>query len=89
VCTELGYDLSLAAASRPWGDGRASAAELGLACALQERCLRVALEEIGRERAWLRGAFLWKWFVGDARHENFLMKTPQMRAVIARCWGRG
>jgi hypothetical protein len=38
---------------------------------------------------WLRGAFLWKWFVGPTRHESFLLKTPAMEAVIARSWGRG
>jgi hypothetical protein len=86
VCTELGYDLSLDAARRPWVDGRARGPDLAAAQVLQERCLGVALEEIGREREWLRGAFLWKWFVGPATHATFLMKTPAMRAVIGRCW---
>jgi len=86
VCTEVGYDVSLAAASRPWEDGRVRGEDLELGRALQERCLGIALQEIGGQGDWLRGAFLWKWFVGPVRHETFLMKTPEMRAVIARNW---
>lgn len=86
VLTELGYDVSLAAAREPWRDGRVSAAERERAAALQERCLRVALEELERERAWLRGAFLWKWFVGPAPGETFLLDRPGPRDVIARTW---
>jgi hypothetical protein len=88
VCTELGYDISLEAAKRPWVSGRVRGEERGAAEKLQARCLAVALEEIGREPEWLRGAFLWKWFVGPTRHEDFLMKTDAMRAVIGRSWAR-
>ena len=48
-----------------------------------DRVVRV----IEPEREWLRGAFLWKWFVGEARGESFRMQSPAMRAVIAQCWG--
>ena len=88
VCTELGYDISLEAAQRPWVSGRVRGEEHEAAEKLQSRCLAVALDEIGREPEWLRGAFLWKWFVGPTRHEDFLMKTDAMRAVIGRSWRR-
>ena len=88
VCTELGYDISLEAAARPWVSGRVRPEEHEAAEKLQARCLAVALEEISREPEWLRGAFLWKWFVGPTRHEDFLMKTDAMRAVIGRSWRR-
>ena len=87
VFTELGYNLSLAAASRPWDYPRAGPGEVKAATELQTRCLRVSLRVIERERAWLRGAFLWKWFVGAAPHANFLLDTPDVRAVLASEWG--
>lgn len=86
VFTELGYPCSLAAAREPWsyvearGDQRPRAAEL------QARCLAVALRVLARERAWLRGAFLWKWFVGPAPGENFVLNEPALRAEIGRAW---
>ncbi len=83
VCTELGYDLSLDAARRPWESGRHRRDD---ARPLQERCLKVGLEEIGKETSWLRGAFLWKWFVGAPRHEDFRMQAPEMQSVIAAIW---
>lgn len=86
VCTELGYDLSLDAARRPWESGRGRSADAQAARALQERCLKVGLEEIGKESSWLRGAFLWKWFVGSARREDFRMQAPEIQAVIASVW---
>jgi len=88
VFTELGYNLSLDAARAPWAYEEARGSEREAAEALQTRCLRVALEEIGAHSSWLRGAFVWKWFVGPAEHENFLAKTPAMRAAIASAWGR-
>lgn len=90
VLTELGYDVSLDAARAPWKpreSRRARGAEWEAGEELQGRCLAIALSEIGKERDWLRGAFLWKWFVGATTHETFLMKTPAMRAVIVRSWG--
>jgi hypothetical protein len=86
VLTELGYDVSLDAAREPWKDGRARGPDRARGEELQGRCLSIALSEIDRERGWLRGAFLWKWFVGGASHETFLMKTPAMRAVIGKSW---
>lgn len=87
VFTELGYDSTANAASRPWeGGSRRGATESALA--LQERCTRVALQVLEEERDWLRGSFLWKWFVGSARRADFKLDTARMRAVIAESWKR-
>jgi len=86
VFTEMGYTISLEAASRPWADGHVRGEQRAQAEALQQRCLTAALAAIEPEREWLRGAFLWKWFVGSARGESFLMKSPAMRGVIAKAW---
>ncbi len=86
VLTELGYNGSLAAAREPWDHRSARSAERARAEALQARCLSVGLEVLEREREWLRGAFLWKWFVGAAPGENFVKDTPTLRAVIQSAW---
>jgi hypothetical protein len=81
VLTELGYNRSSVAALRPWetGSGGPDAEET------QRRCLEAALQALAnRER--IVGAFLWKWFPGDTRGENFLKSTPAMRQVIGRHW---
>lgn len=87
VFTEIGYNCSLDAARTPWTSREARGEARARAEALQTLCLRVALEEIGRRSDWLRGAFVWKWFVGSGRRENFLAKTPAMQAVIRGAWG--
>ena len=86
VLTELGYNGSLAAAREPWAHRSAAPADRERASQLQATCLRIALEELAREERWLRGAFLWKWFVGPAPRENFRLDTPELRAVIAAAW---
>ena len=88
VFTEIGYTLSLEAASKPWADGRVRGPQRELAEALQQRCLESALSAIEPEQDWLRGAFLWKWFVGSSRGESFQMQSPAMRAVIEKAWKR-
>ena len=88
VFTELGYNCSLQAANRPWEYRRARGEELVPATKLQTRCTRVALSVLEREQKWLRGAFLWKWFVGEAPGENFLFDTPEMRAVLHTEWSQ-
>lgn len=91
VFTELGYRAAVDAAREPWtfresrGDLRARGE------AVQERCLRVALEEIAPHRDWLRGAFLWKWMPRSPRgethgHDNFLLNRAGMQAVIGSAW---
>jgi hypothetical protein len=88
VFTEIGYTTSLEAASRPWADGRVRGPQRAQAEELQQRCLEAALAAIEPEAEWLRGAFLWKWFVGNARGESFRMQSPAMRAVIGKAWRR-
>jgi hypothetical protein len=87
VFTELGYNRSLDAARRPWEYAQTRGADAARAEALQARCLHAALEAIAPESDWLRGAFLWKWFVGRTRGENFLVQTAAMRAVVQTVWG--
>jgi len=87
VFTELGYDRSLDAAREPWADRTAAAEDLARAEALQSRCLTSALEVLQDEVDWLRGAFLWKWFVGRTHErETFLVDTPHLRAVLHSSW---
>jgi hypothetical protein len=86
VFTELGYNVSPNAARTPWTYDSARGDQRPAAEDLQRRCLAAALAAIEPEHDWLRGAFLWKWFVGPIRHGNFLMTTEPMRAVIAAAW---
>jgi hypothetical protein len=90
VLGELGYDISMNAAVKPWepsprrrDHGSADALEI------QRRCLSAALKAVAQSET-VMGAFLWKWFPGDEREdahgENFLMSTPAMREVIAAHW---
>ena len=88
VFTELGYNRSLDAARVPWSDQVAPPGDLERAGVLQARCLRIGLATIEREREWLRGAFLWKWFVGEPgrNDRSFLIDTPHMRGAIESVW---
>lgn len=86
VLTELGYDDAPTAALRPWEPrGRGTPADP----ALQQRCLEAALACLERERTWLRGAFLWKWFAGPAPGEDYVLDRPELRELLARRWGEG
>ncbi len=82
VLSELGYACSANAALRPW-EGREGGEH---ADEIQRRCLAAALAALDDDSCIL-GAFLWKWFTGPHRRENFLMSTPAMRQVIAEHWG--
>ncbi|MCY2961824.1 MAG: hypothetical protein NTY35_16830 [Planctomycetota bacterium] len=92
VFTELGYNRSLAAAREPWAYAEEHGEAEARAEALQTRCLETALRVIEPESSWLRGAILWKWFVGSSRNpngrhrENFLMSAPALQGVIASVW---
>ena len=86
VLTELGYNRSLSAAREPWSHVSANRADATSAAELQRRLLRVGLEALAPEREWLRGAFLWKWFAGEAPRANFKLDTPDMRDVISSVW---
>lgn len=81
--TELGYNQSLQAAAQPWSYERDRSREAAL---LQARCLRIGLQVLAENEVWCRGAFLWKWFVGDAAYENFYLKEPYLMAEIRRVW---
>ena len=86
VFTELGYDCSPRAAVEPWKPCR-SRSEREQGAELQLRCLRAALEAIGREER-VVGLFLWKAFPGRARGEDFpVLRSPQ-RPVLERAWRR-
>ncbi|MCA8921155.1 MAG: hypothetical protein KDD82_05065 [Planctomycetes bacterium] len=80
--TELGYNDSASAAREPWGyqQGGPQADET------QRRCYEVALRTLAREEV-LCGAFLWKWFPGSARGEDFLLSRPPVREEIRLAWG--
>lgn len=81
VFMELGYDRGRNAAREPWADGDGQPG----GDAVQALCLDRALAAIDAPDP-LLGAFLWKWFPGDARGENFLVSEPHLRAVVARHW---
>ena len=85
VFTELGYDCSTKAATRPWEGAPRRQSDRSVGLDLQARCLDAALQAIENERSWLRGAFLWKWFVGPA-NDNFMIDTPRMRSVVRDAW---
>ncbi|HEX8372254.1 MAG TPA: hypothetical protein VF585_05715 [Chthoniobacterales bacterium] len=80
---ELGYNESSDAAAHPWAyqTGGPNAEEL------QERCLRVALEETAKAD-FLEGVFLWKWFptYANERPENFDLRKPAPRSAIRAAW---
>lgn len=82
VFTEIGYDISTYAPYKPWesGDYRPGAEEV------QKLCLTAALKALAKDDKVI-GAFLWKWFAGEIRRENFLKSTPVMREVIKENWG--
>jgi len=88
VFTELGYRRSLDAARRPWEDSLSGGDEAERARVLKERCLAVALDVLAAEESWLRGAFLWKWFVGEPgwNDASFLVDTPGVRRVLREAW---
>ena len=87
VFTELGYHPSPFPASRPWDDATAKGEDWEVARRLQLELLRVSLDVLAEEASWLRGAFLWKWFVGETRRATFELDTPPVREVIRDAWG--
>lgn len=86
VFIELGYDLSAAAAHQPWEPARTGSAD-ELARAVQLRAYACALAALERHAA-VDGAFLWKWFPGPSRGEDFLVSAPPVRDLVARRWAR-
>jgi len=86
VFTELGYARGLDAAREPWVGNVARGAARPEAELQQERLLRVALEMLAGEREWLRGAFLWKWFVGPAPRANYVLDRPAVHELLRAVW---
>lgn len=86
VFTELGYNASLETAEQPWSHQQTWGPHRQRALDLQAACLQAALDAMEPEQAWLHGCFLWKWFVGDSRGENFILDTPEVRAVLKGKW---
>jgi len=84
---ELGYDRTEAANLRPWEGAPRRTDPTAAAAALQLRCLQVAFEVLDEESAWLRGAFLWKWFVGASGREDFRLDLPATRELLSGTWG--
>lgn len=81
VFLELGYDASTRAALEPWVSGRG---EPG-GPAVQELCLDRALAALQGPTG-VMGAFLWKWFPGEYRREDYKLQSPALRQVIGRHW---
>lgn len=82
VFCEIGYNRAAWPARRPWDyhQGGPQAERV------QALCLEAALRAAQRSDA-IAGLFLWKWFVGPADHENFLITDPALQDIIARSWG--
>lgn len=91
VLAELGYDEHLGAAHEPWkGRPWRERREGGPSQAgqdLQLRCLDSGMKVLQAEREWLRGAFLWKWFVGPAGRADFPLNKAPVRSLIQSHWG--
>lgn len=86
VFAELGYDRNATAHLRPWEGAHWRNVPSAQETELQRRCLKVAMEVMERERAWLRGAFLWKWFVGRKNGSDFNLDHDLARGVIRSMW---
>ena len=90
VLSELGYDCSPLASCEPWKAMRRAPDDVDGSRALQLACYDVAFRHLERERAWLRGGFLWKWFVGEPGRgdHDFKLDTPPVRAAIRAAWAQ-
>jgi hypothetical protein len=86
VFAELGYDRNELAHLRPWEGAHRRTVPSTQATELQRRCLKVAMEVMDRERVWLRGAFLWKWFVGRKNGSDFNLDHDLSRGLIRSMW---
>ncbi len=90
VFTELGYDACAGAAHEPWigrgGHGLRRSEPSGEELVLQELCLDVALEIMDEHSEWLRGALLWKWFVGPAPGADYVLDRPAVLDLLRERW---
>lgn len=89
IFAELGYDQTESTNLRPWEGAARRKQPSEAARLLQIRCFEVAFEVLEEESEWLRGAFLWKWFIGPSGHEDFKLDHPGTRQLIQAKWGQG
>ena len=85
IFTEIGYDISTAAAMEPWRSGRS---EEGDGASIQKLCLEVALEK-SIEYEQMAGLFLWKWFADTqpfAHHEDYNLQRPEIKSLLKEIW---
>jgi len=86
--TELGYNTSVMAARMPWDYHQTWGERRGEAEALQALCVDVALAQVERHHSWIKGCFLWKWFVGPSPGENFVLDKKKIHDVVINRWNR-
>ena len=85
IFTEIGYDMSENAASKPWLPQRS---ENETARLLQESCLEIALRKAGSQSC-IAGLFLWKWFPEYGQlghHEDYNLQRPEIKELIKKMW---
>jgi hypothetical protein len=85
IFTEIGYDISLNAAKKPWipGSSGQMAGEH-----LQKLCLKIALEKV-KEHDLMAGLYLWKWFPETqpfAHHEDYNLQRPEIKSLLKEIW---
>ncbi len=85
IFTEIGYNTSTEAAKIPWSPNKSHEQA---AFMMQEKCLRIALEET-RNEIIISGVYLWKWFAETQpfeQHENFNLQRPAVKSLIRQVW---
>jgi hypothetical protein len=85
VFTEIGYNESANAASKPWAFRKGGEN----ARAIQARCLDEGLALQQRYPSFLAGMFLWKWFPDLPLPDTYTfdLRTATLKQIIARRWG--
>ncbi len=89
VFLELGYDAASTAARQPWVSGPRDASPIERA--IQALCLDRALLALNLAQSStpeLAGAFLWKWFPGEARREDYRLQSEPMRQTLLSRWAQ-
>lgn len=82
IFTELGYNRSSQAASKPWehSEGGPNAEALKL------RCMKVSLTRIEKE-SFIESVFLWKWFpTTRSSSRNFNLQYKEMKDIMKTAW---
>ncbi len=83
VFTELGYNESAKAASKPWAFSKGGEN----ARAIQQRCLEQGLL-LQEKYRFLAGVFLWKWFPDLAVPDEYTfdLRTPMLKQTLRSQW---